>query len=118
MQRLVEMCVLSRMSMSRALQGVVRQAAGVAEYPPQVDGDAAERDLELVLARRIAGQLLLELLALLLGGVVRRVLRLAVRSLLLPLSPSLVQGVDLLLYDLREFVAIFGDGSSADPFGL
>ena len=53
MQRLVEMCVLSRMSMSRALQGVVRQAAGVAGYPPQVDGDAAERDPELVLVRRI-----------------------------------------------------------------
>ena len=118
MQRLVEMCVLSRMSMSRALQGVVRQAAGVAGYPPQVDGDAAERDLELVLARRIVGQLLLERRALLLDGVVRRVLRLAVRSLLLPLSPSLVQRVDVFLYDLREFVAIFGDSSSGDPFGL
>ena len=104
--------------MSRALQGVVGQAAGVAGYPPQVDGDAAERDLELVLARRIFGQLLLERLALLLDGVMRRVLRLAVGSLLLPLSSSLVQGVDLLLYDLREFVAIFGDSSSGDPFGL
>ena len=89
MQRLVELCVFSRMSMSRALQGVVPQAPGVAGYPPQVDGDAAERDLELVPSCRIVGQLLLDRLVLLLDGVVRRVLRLAVRSLILPLSPSL-----------------------------
>ena len=115
------MCVIAHVHEQRRqqhLQDVVRQAAGVAVYFLQVDRDAAKRDLDLVLARRIVGQLLLERLALLLDGVVRRVLRLAVRSLLLPLSPSLFQRVKLLLYDLREFVVIFCHGSSGDPFCL
>ncbi len=83
------MCVIAHVhahGRQQNLQDVVQQAASVAVYSLQVDGDAAERNLELVLARRIAGQLLLERLALLLGGVVQRVLGLAVRSLLLPLS--------------------------------